>query len=49
MLKSKDAVLSFAKTDDILKVALICFSDASFANLKYGGSHGGTSCVFRRE
>ena len=41
ILKSKDVVLSFPKIDNISKVALICFSDASFANLKCGGSQGG--------
>ena len=40
ILKSKDVVLSFSKIDNISKVALICFSDASFANLKCGGSQG---------
>ena len=40
ILKSKDVVLSFPKIDNISKVALICFSDASFANLKCGGSQG---------
>ena len=38
ILKSKDAVLSFPKIDDILKAALICFSNASFANLKHNSS-----------
>ena len=37
----KDAVLSFPEIDDIQKAALICFKDASFANLKCGGSQGG--------
>ena len=41
ILKSKDVVLSFSKIGDISKAALICFSDASFANLKCGGSQGG--------
>ena len=41
ILKSKDVVLSFPKIDDISKVALICFSDASFANLKCGDSQDG--------
>ena len=41
ILKSKDVVLSFPKIGDISKVALICFSDVSFANLKCGGSQGG--------
>ena len=36
ILKSKDIVFSFAKTDDISKAALICFNDTSFANLKCG-------------
>ena len=40
ILKPKD-VLSFPKIDDTSKVTLICFSDASFANLKCGGSQGG--------
>ena len=33
--------MSFPKIDDILNTALIYFSDASFANLKCGGSQGG--------
>ena len=32
--------MSFSKIDDISKKALICFSDASFANVKCGGSQG---------
>ena len=41
ILNSKHVVLSFPKIDNMSKVALICFSDASFANLKCGGSQGG--------
>ena len=41
ILKFKDVILSFPKIDDISKAALICFSDASFANLKCGDSQGG--------
>ena len=41
ILKSKDVVLSFPKIDGMSKVALIYFSDASFANLKFGGSQDG--------
>ena len=41
MLQSKDVVLSFPKIEDIENSELICFSVASFANLKCGGSQGG--------
>lgn len=41
MLQSKDVVLSFPKIEDIENSELICFSEASFANLKCGGSQGG--------
>ena len=40
MLQSKDVVLSFPKIEVIENSELICFSDASFANLKCGGSQG---------
>ena len=39
ILKSKDVVLWFPKTDNVSEV-LICFSDVSFLNLKCGGSQG---------
>ena len=41
MLQSTDVVLSFSKIEDIENSELICFSDASFPNLKCGGSQGG--------
>ena len=41
MLQSTDVVLSFPKIADIEHSELICYSDASFANLKCGGSQGG--------
>ena len=41
MLKLKDTLLSFLRIDDISKAVLFCFSDAPFANLKWGGSHVG--------
>ena len=40
-LKSTEAVLLFPKIEAIESAALICFSDASFGNLKCGGSQGG--------
>ena len=47
MLQSKDVVLSFPKIEDIESSELICFSDASFANLKCGGSQGGTILLIK--
>ena len=41
ILKSTEVVLSFPKIESIESAALICFSDASFGNLKCGGSQGG--------
>ena len=41
ILKSIDVVLSFPKVDNLCRSSLICFSDASFANLKCIGSQGG--------
>ena len=41
ILKSTEVVLSFPKNESIESAALICFSDASFGNLKCGGSQGG--------
>ena len=41
MLQSTDVALSFPKIQDIENSELICFNDASFANLKCGGSQGG--------
>ena len=40
-MKSKKFVLSFPKIEAIESTALICFSDASFGNLKCGGSQAG--------
>ena len=40
ILKSTEVVLSFPKIEVIESAALICFSDASFGNLKCGGSQG---------
>ena len=41
ILKSTEVVLSFLKIEAIASTALIWFSDASFGNLKCGGSQGG--------
>ena len=41
ILQCTDVVLSFSKIEDIENSELICFSDASFPNLKCGGSQGG--------
>ena len=40
-MKSNKFVLSFPKIEAIESTALICFSDASFGNLKCGGSQAG--------
>ena len=40
ILKSTEVVLSFPKIEVIESAALICFSDASFGNLKCRGSQG---------
>ena len=41
ILKSREVILSFPKLDNLKSSMLICFTDASFANLKSGGSQGG--------
>ena len=41
ILKSTEVVLSFLKIEAIASTALIWFSDASFGNLKCGGSQVG--------
>ena len=41
LLKCNELVLSIPQISDLQKALLVCFSDASFANLKCGGSQGG--------
>ena len=41
LLKCNELVLSFPQINDLQNASLVCFSDASFANLKCGGSQGG--------
>ena len=41
LLKINKVVSSFAQMNDFQNVSLVCFGDASFANFKCGGSHGG--------
>ena len=41
MLKCNELVLSFPHISDLQNASLVCFSDASFANLKCSGSQGG--------
>ena len=41
MLKSNELVLSFPQKNDLQNASLVCFSNASFVNLKCGGSQGG--------
>ena len=41
LLKCNELVLSFPHISDLQNASLVCFSDASFANLKCSGSHGG--------
>ena len=40
LLKCNELVLSFPQINDLQNASLVCFSDASFANLKCGGSYG---------
>ena len=41
LLKCIELVLSFPQISDLQNASLVCFSDASFANLKCSGSQGG--------
>ena len=41
LLECNELALSFPQINDLQNVSLVCFSDASFANLKWGGSQGG--------
>ena len=41
VLKCNELVLSFPQIKDLKNASLVCFSDASFANLKCSGSQGG--------
>ena len=41
LLKSNELVLSFPQKNDLQNASLVCFSNASFVNLKCGGSQGG--------
>ena len=41
LLRCNELVLSIPQISDLQKALLVCFSDASFANLKCGGSQGG--------
>ena len=47
MLQSTDVVLSFPKIQDIENSELICFNDASFANLKCGAHRVELLCLSR--
>ena len=48
LLKCNEFVLPFAQINDLQNASLVCFSNASFANLKCGGSQGGL-LVFLQE
>ena len=41
LLKCNEFASSFPQISDLQNASLVCFSDASFANLKCGGSQGG--------
>ena len=41
LLKCNELVLPFPQINDLQNASLVCFSDASFANLKCGGSQCG--------
>ena len=41
LLKCIELLLSFPQISDLQNASLVCFSDASFANLKCSGSQGG--------
>ena len=41
LLKCNELVLSYPQISDLKNASLVCFSDASFANLKCGGSQIG--------
>ena len=41
LLNCNELVLSFPQISHLQNASLVCFSDASFANLKCSGSHGG--------
>ena len=47
LLKCNELVLSFPQIGDLQNVSLVCFSDASFANLKCGGSQGGLLVILQ--
>ena len=49
LLKSNKIVLQFPKVNDLQNASFVSLSDASFPNLKCGGSQGGATSVSTRK
>ena len=49
LLKCNAFIFSFPQINDLQNESLVCFSNASFANLKCGGSKGGLLSVSTRK